>query len=146
MLNVGMFHSQIPDRYPLNANTSLIINVGFGWLSYLLAALLGERFLSLGIATILVSFGNVIAHTFLFNLRGKTFYNPGMLTAIVLFLPISVYFFVYVIQSNLASPLDWVIGIALGIVLNYFGVYKLIDWLKNKNSPYAFPARSLPPS
>lgn len=42
----------------------------------------------------LISLGNVAAHTFMFNLRGKSFYNPGMLTADILFLPIAVYFLV----------------------------------------------------
>jgi len=29
----------------------------------------------------------------LVSIKGKTLYNPGMLTAIVLFLPLSIYFF-----------------------------------------------------
>jgi len=47
-----------------------------------------------------------------------------MATAILLFLPISVYFFYLVIMGNLASPLDWVLGIVLGIALNYLGILK----------------------
>ena len=92
MMNVVMFGSQQPDRYPLNTNTALIVNVVVGWFSYLLAALFGEKLLWLGIATMLVSIGNFIAHTLLFNIRGKTLYNPGLLTALFLFLPIVVYF------------------------------------------------------
>ena len=68
-----------------------------GWLFYFLAALFGEKVLWLGMATILVSAGNFVAHTFLFNIKGKTFYNPGMLTADLLFLPIAVYFFMLVV-------------------------------------------------
>jgi hypothetical protein len=48
-----------------------------------------------------------------------------------------------VISQNLATPSDWFIGIALGIALNYFGVYKMIIWMADKNTPYIFPKRFL---
>ncbi|MGA2503411.1 MAG: HXXEE domain-containing protein [Anaerolineales bacterium] len=145
MMNTVMFSSQQPDRYPLNPNTALIINILVGWLFYFLAALFGERAVWLGIATMLVSAGNFIAHTFLFNIKGKTFYNPGMLTADIVFLPIAIYFFVVVLHGNLATPLDWGLGIVLGIALNYLGILKMIDLLKDANSMYIFPKRFLPP-
>jgi hypothetical protein len=99
----------------------------------------------LGIAAILVCVGNFIAHTFAFNIKGRTIYNPGMLTAIVFFLPLSVYFFSWVIQNHAASPHDWIVGFVLGIALNYIGIVKLIDWMKEPNTPYIFPARCLVP-
>lgn len=138
MMNAVMFASEQPDRFPLNSNTALIINLGVGWLFYLLAALFGAKLIWLGMATVLVSAGNFIAHTFLFNIKGKTHYSPGMATALLLFLPISVYFFYLVIKGNLASPLDWVLGIILGIALNYLGILKMIDWFKNRNTAYIF--------
>ena len=145
MVNSVMFASQQPDHYPLNTNTALIVNVVIGWLTYFLAAVFAEKAVWLGIATILISAGNFIAHTFLFNLKGKTCYNPGMLTADLLFLPIAVIFFVLVIGSGLATPLDWAIGIPLGMALNYLGILKLIDLLKDKNTPYIFPTRFMRP-
>ena len=146
MMNTVMFSSKQPDRYPLNTNTAFIINVFIGWLSYLLAAFFGERALWLGIATILVSVGNFIAHTFLFNIKGKTFYNPGMFTAIVLFVPIAAYFGFLLVQSNLATSADWIAGILLGVALNVIGILKLIDWLKDENTEYIFPKRFLMPT
>ena len=146
VMNTVMFSSKQPDRYPLNTNTAFIINVFVGWLTYFLAAVFGEKILWLGIATILVSVGNVIAHTFLFNIKGRTFYNPGMLTAIVFFLPIAVYFGYLLVQGNLATPIDWMFGIILGIFLNFIGILKLIDWLKDENTEYIFPKRFLLPS
>jgi hypothetical protein len=146
MMNTVMFSSKQPDRYPLNTNTAFIINVFIGWLSYLLAAVFAEKALWLGIATILVSVGNFIAHTFLFNIKGKTFYNPGMFTAIVLFVPIAAYFGFLLVQSNLATPADWIVGIILGIIFNVIGILKLIDWLKDENTEYIFPKRFLMPT
>lgn len=145
MVNTVLYSSKQPDRYPLNTNTALIVNVAVGWLLYFLAALFGEKALWLGIATILVSIGNVVAHTFLFNIKGKTRYNPGMFTAIILFAPIAGYFFYLLSQGNLATPVDWILGILLGFALNYIGILKLIDWLKDENTTFIFPKRSLLP-
>src|SRR5690606_22705690 len=78
MINRVMFKSNIPDRYPLNTNTSFIINVVLGWTIYLLAAIGAEQAIWLGMATILVSLANIIAHTFLFNIKGKTIFNAGL--------------------------------------------------------------------
>lgn len=146
MMNSVMFSSDQPDRYPLNTNTALIINVIVGWLFYFLAAVFGEKALWLGIATMLVSAGNFMAHTFLFNIKGKSRYNPGMLTADILFLPIAVYFFILVFKGNIATSFDWIMGIGLGIALNYFGILKLIQLLKDKRTAYIFPRRFLPPN
>ena len=146
MINSVLFSSQQPDRFPLNSNISLIVNVVIGWGFYFLAAVFAEHALWLGIATILVSVGNFVGHTFLFNIKGKTVYNPGMVTGVILFLPICLYFFYYVIQQGLVSPTDWVIGIILGIALNYIGILKLIDWLKDENTRYIFPQRCLIPN
>lgn len=68
-----------------------------------------------------------------------------MLTTIAFFLPLSVYFFAWVVQNHVATTLDWIIGIVLGVALNYLGVLKMIDWLKDENSPYVFPERFLVP-
>ena len=145
MINAALFSSKQPDRFPLNSNTALIVNVVIGWGFYFLAAVFAETALWLGIATILVSVGNIVAHTVLFNIKGKTVYNPGMLTAVILFLPISLYFFYFVIQNGLVTPIDWTVGIILGIVLNYIGILKVIDWLKDENTRYIFPKRCLIP-
>jgi hypothetical protein len=146
MINLVLFASKQPDRYPLNANTALVVNVLIGWLFYALAAVFGEKVIWFGIATILVSVGNVVAHTFLFNLKGKTFYNPGLVTADLLFLPIAVSFFVLIFQNHAATSLDWILGVGLGIALNYIGILKLIDWLKDEQTAYIFPQRCLPPA
>ena len=145
MMNKVMFSSQKPDRYPLNPNSALIVNLGVGWLFYLLAAVFGEKLIWLGMATILVSAGNFIAHTLLFNIKGKSLYNPGMLTADILFLPIAIYFFVLVIQGNLAGPLDWGLGIVLGVALNYLGIIQMVGLLKDENTKFIFPKRFLVP-
>lgn len=146
MLNSRVFKSDTPNRYPLNANSGMIVNVALGWGSYLLAALFWQQAMWLAIATILVSVGNIFAHTIVFNVKGKTRYNPGLLTSWLCFAPVVYLFFFLCTTNDLASPTDWYIGIALGIVLNYFGVYRMIFWLADKNSPYTLAPRLMVPS
>lgn len=145
MINKVMFCSDIPDRYPLNTNTSFIINVFIGWTIYLLAAIAGSQFVWLGIASILVSLGNIIAHTFVFNIKGKTFYNAGLVSCWILFAPCVFYFFKIITEENLATAQDYVIGILLGLLINFIGIFKLIGWLADKNSEFVFRNSQLLP-
>lgn len=144
MINTAMFSSDRPDRYPLNMRSAMLINIGLGWGTYVLAAFLAERAVWLGIATILISLGNVVAHTFLFNLKGHSWYNAGMATCWLLFLPIAFFFFRFLSREHLATPADWAIGIPLGILLN-IAVLASITWLKDPGTKDAFPRRSLLP-
>lgn len=143
MLNRVMFNSDLPDRYPLNTNTSLIINAGIGWPIYLLAALAGEQLVWLGMAAILVSVGNIIAHTFIFTIKGKTLYNAGLITCWLFFVPCVFYFFKIIHQEHLATGTDFLIGIPLGIIINIFGVLKPIQWLADRNTTFIFKPNQL---
>lgn len=143
MINTVVYKSDLPDRYPLNMNTSLFINIYIGWGGYFLAAVLAEKAIWMGFATILVSFGNLIAHTFLFNIKGETVYNAGMATSWFFFAPVTYFFFKIVKTNNLATNSDWIIGIVLGAAINFIGILKMIDWMKDKNTPYIFPERFL---
>lgn len=146
MLNGTVFGSDRPDRFPLNTNTALIINVGIGWTFYLGAVAAGQHAIWLGIATMCVNFGNAIAHLIVFNIKGRTLYNPGMATGTLFFLPLVVFFAIVVVRSDLTTATDWIIGIALGIALNVFGLVKLLLWLADRNTPWAFPQRCLLPA
>ncbi|HMR41116.1 MAG TPA: HXXEE domain-containing protein [Ignavibacteria bacterium] len=145
MLNSVIFKSKMPDRYPLNTNSAMFINVFLGWMVYFLSAILYDKFILLAFVTMLISFGNFIMHTFIMNIKAKTFYNPGQFTATFLFLPVSCMFFVYIFEYNVLSTLELIIGIGLGLFINIFGLIKLIDIMKNENSEYVFEPRQLIP-
>ena len=72
-------------------------------------------------------------------------YNAGMVTCILFFLPCIYLFFKTISVQNLATASDYYFGIALGIICNILGVLKMIDWLADKNSPYHFEQRNLLP-
>lgn len=143
-VNKVMFKSENPDRYPLNTNTAFYVNVFLGWFLYLLAALFGERAVWLGIASILISLGNVIAHSILFNIKGKTFYNAGLASCWLFFVPCIYYFFKTIYADNLVTYSDYLIGIPLGILFN-IGIFKGIGWLADKNTTYIFDQRNVLP-
>lgn len=145
MINRVMYNSDLPDRYPLNAKTAFYVNVLVGWLFYFLAALLGQKAIWLGIATIMVSIGNTVAHITVFNIKGRTIYNAGMATCWLLFVPCIYYFFMIIHGERLVTVVDYLIGVPLGIVLNVVGILKLIDWLADKETQYIFEQRNLLP-
>jgi len=142
MLNKVLYKSKIPDRYPLNANSAFIIDVGIEWTTYIVAAFLAESALWLGIAVMVFSFGNFIMHAFYYNIKAKTFYNPGMVTSVIFLLPVSVFFFWSVITGHIAGMWDYVIGIPLGIFFNLVNFVKIIDWLKDRDTSFVFTKQS----
>ena len=93
----------------------------------------------LAIAPMLLGIFEVIAHLGairMFNLQ--RFYSPGLVTAVVVMLPISIYTIVYVVQNNLMQPVYWlfsliymVIGVMIAqqIVVRMNGM-KYTDFLK----------------
>lgn len=146
MVNKVMFKSRIPDRYPLNTNTALVINVWLGWTLYLVAAIFGQKLIWLGMAATLVSLGNIAAHTILFNIKGRPLYNAGLVTCWLCFAPCVFYFFQIIHSENLVAPVDYFIGISLGLAINIFGVFKPISWLADRNTTYVFKRSQLLPS
>lgn len=145
MLNKAVYKSELPDRYPLNTNTALIVNVGLGWLGYFLAAILGDKAVWLGLAVILVSLGNIMTHTLAFNIKGKTFYNAGLVTSWLLLAPCVFFFFQIVYGGSLIKATDYLLGLPLGILLIVIGIIKMITWLADKDTTYAFEKRNLLP-
>lgn len=141
MVNTVLFKSSEPDRYPLNTNSSFIVNVVLGWGIYAAAIFVNTDAVWFTMIPIIVSLGNFMAHTLLFNIKGKTFYNPGMLTSVLLFLPIVIYYFYYISINDLAATSDYIFGIIGGIILNYVGIIKMIEWMKDKNTKYIFASR-----
>lgn len=145
MINRVMFHSARPDRYPLNTNTAFIINVVIGWGLYFFAALGAEKVVWLGMASIVVSMGNIFAHTFVFNFKGRTLFNAGLVTSWLFFAPCIYFFFVIIHRDHLVQGSDYLIGIPLGLMINILGIIKLIGWMADKNTSFIFKDRQLLP-
>ena len=71
----------------------------------------------LAIAPMLLGIIEVIAHLGairMFNLQ--RFYSPGLVTAVVVMLPISIYTIVYVVQNDLMQPVFWLFSLIYMVI------------------------------
>ena len=88
-----------------------------------------------------ISAMEVVVHCFLLRLKSQTLfgssYNPGMLTAIVGFLPCAVFFIVLLIKAK-PKIKDILLGIVFAFVVNYACVVLPEQLFSSENSQYAF--------
>lgn len=124
------------DRFPGNQRNCLIVNM----LAYpfYLAAILWPGAIWLGLATMFFGFFQVLGHGVIMNIRSKGWYNPGLATAVLLHLPIGIYYISYVSTHGSIASGDWLLG-ALGfIVATAVLVVLPVQGLKDRQSPYPF--------
>ena len=127
-----------PDRYKLNRQSALFVNVFFAYPFYVLPILF-PNLIWLGLATVLFSMAQVGVHGIVINRKLRSLYNPGLFTVIVLFWPIGLTYIWYVIANQLVQWWMWPVAIACLAFAAFFGLYMLaFHWLADPNSPYPF--------
>ena len=122
-------------NYPGNWNSIMIVNLS-SYIFYILALCL-PNVIWLGLGTMLFNLFQVLGHCFEMNIKGKTWYNPGMATSIVLFLPISIAYIVQVAES--ATAVTWVAAVAALVVMLSVSVILPVQAMKKEDSPYVIP-------
>lgn len=138
IMNMGIRHSDIPDRYPLNQFSAFLVNVVVGYIMYSLPIIFPEA-IWLGIPPIVFGLGQVIGHGFVFGRSYRSHYSPGLIACILFHLPIGILYLRYVIVNHMASAGIWLVGIGIdffvaGFIFN-FCVYRL---MAHKDSKYPF--------
>jgi hypothetical protein len=131
--------SPAPDRYPSNANSSMVVNVFAAYPIYILAFIFFEA-IWLGLfAAFLFWVGQFMFHGVLTTRKLKYFCNPRLLTTIA-GVALGIYYVWHVESSDLASVWDWVGALALlPVFVVVVVMLKLtFTWLADKNSPYPF--------
>lgn len=122
------------DRYPGNKQSCMLVNT-LAYPFYLLS-IFNQDIVWLGLATMIFGFMQVIGHGITMNIRGKTWYNPGMATAICLHLPIGIYYLQYIHHYNLVSGYDYLYAF-LTFVLSVLVIIILpVQLLKDRKTPY----------
>ena len=135
-----MDEKQAPDRYPLNANQVLISNVFLTYPFYVIPILF-PQVIWLGVMQIGQGLIQLPLHGVVMNVKLKSPYNPGMLSCVLLQLPIGIYYIWYVHAHHLATTTDYVLG-AIAAVLSLF-----VLWLgpilifRSRQSKYPFSER-----
>lgn len=127
--------TKIPERYPMNKNTSFIANVGCMYLLHILSIIFSDNFL-LGLIVIYFSLTQIFIHGIAFNIKMKRLYNPGMASLIFVLYPVGIYYIWY-IATNYSVP-DWywwgaaILLVPVAFICLMFPIKKLAD----RNSPY----------
>jgi hypothetical protein len=134
---VMMGEKQAPDRYPLNANQVMISNVFLTYPFYVIPILF-PQVIWLGVMQIGQGLIQVPLHGVVMNVKLKSPYNPGMLSCVLLQLPIGIYYIWYVRANNLATPRDFVLGsiaALLSMIVLWLGPIAI---LRSRQSRYPF--------
>lgn len=142
--NRGVFNSDSPRNYPLNAQTAMIINTGFAYPFYLAPVLFPKK-KWLGLAPVLLGWGQVVGHGLVIPLKSGAKYGPGFLTALLLHLPIGIAYVRALGRQSPVSQADWTKGLAGVVAGAVFGVALPNFLLRDRNSPYAFTAAQIGP-
>lgn len=122
-------------RYPGNWNSIMIVNLS-AYVFYILAVIF-PNLLWLGAATMLFDLYQVVGHGFQMNLKMHTWYNPGMGSAVLLFLPIAIWYFCQ--AAPLMGCIDWVLAVLAFAAIAALTVVLPVQGLKSPESPYAMP-------
>ncbi|QDM47064.1 HXXEE domain-containing protein [Paenibacillus thiaminolyticus] len=143
LFNAVIFRSEHPERYPLNTQSAMIINLGIAYLFYLLPVFV-PHLIWLGLAPVFMGFFQFIWHGIFANLKAKTIYNPGLGAVLLLHFPIGGWYIYHILTHNLASAwIDFGHGLFCDRRLSF--IIKGNMWLKNEHSPYAFTPKQLGP-
>lgn len=127
-----------PRHWPLNQVNSMVGNWLFAVLVYLLPLFLPDvRFLTLAAA--IFGFFEVLMHATVFNIAVKTWYNPGLLTAVFGLLPVSVWYFAGIWGQNPYRVTDLVLAL-VWVGFNYWLGFRspLYKKLGERSDRYAF--------
>jgi len=136
IMNKVIQPSDRPDRYPLNQNSAMVVNVS--WYPFALVALIFQHQIWLGLGTLLFWVGQLVVHGVLTNVKLKTIYNPGTLTMLA-GLALLVYYVYYGESNELVSIWDWVGGVVVTVIFAVVFLVKMTySWLADEDSPYRF--------
>lgn len=138
IMNIVLRPSEQPDRYPLNQNSAMVVNVLAAYGFYLVPAFF-SKIAWLGIAPAFFGFGQFIIHGVVTNRKLRSFYNPGLAAVVFLHFPIGGYYLYYLVSHHLVTGWDWGIGVVYTGAFMYVALVKMTyDWMANQNSRFRF--------
>jgi len=129
------------DRYPGNKQSCMLVNT-LAWLFYITPIFFPE-YIWWGLATMFFGFFQVLGHGILMNVKGKTWYNAGMATAVFLHLPIGIYYIQYVTAHGLASHHDYIFAALTLMAATVLIVALPVQGLRSRNTHFPFSDKEL---
>ena len=138
IMNIVLQGSEKPDRYPLNQNSAMIINVIAAYLFYLIPVFF-PKVIWLGIAPTLFGFGQFIIHGIVTPKKLGSFYNPGLGAVVLLHYPIGIAYLYYIHAHGIVTVFDWVSAVVYLGAFQFLTLKKMTyTWLVDKDSKYPF--------
>lgn len=136
MLSIGGM-----SRYfkPLNQLSSAVANVTFAYVFYLLPVFF-PHVIWLGLSTMIVgAVLQVIGHAILVNYQIRSFYSPGVATAVFGWLPLGVIYVYYIYEKGLVNGWDWLAAIGYMVIAMFITFYVIEQLIfGGENPPYPF--------
>jgi hypothetical protein len=137
-----VFHSDRPDRYPLNTNTALIVNVPLAYTFYVLPMVFSKpRWL--GLAPALFGFGQAVGHGLIFNRLAKDRYSPGFLASLLLHVPIGIQYLRALREDAPIERSDLARAGAYTVAFAVSSIAAPNVLLSDKNSPHRFTPKQV---
>ena len=128
------------DRFPLNAKSAFIVNVCCVYPIYILGIVLsGVHFLSIVIAY--MTMAQVLMHGIVMNRKMGTLYNPGVVTAAFVMVPVGIYALWFIGTSFDIPSWYWWAALATCPFIVALTIALPIRACQDENSPHVFPER-----
>lgn len=137
-----MSEKNVPDRYPLNRQSCLTVNVFAAYTFYIVPILL-PNLIWLGLAQILFGVAQLAIHGVVINRKLNAWYNPGLAVVVFLHIPIAIYYIRYVYDHGLMQTWYWLAAILLTLLSAFVVILLPVQLLKDKNSAYRFSAEEM---
>lgn len=123
-----------PSKWDCNNLNSMFGNWGFLFLVYILPLFFTSlRFLVVG--AMIFNFLELFMHVVVFNVRLKTRYNPGMITALLL-AAVSVSYFLNVFEAGAFVWYDYLLATVWFVVVFWFSFRSPLYWALGRKSGY----------
>jgi hypothetical protein len=92
-----------------------------------------------------VGWSQIVLHGIVIPRKAGAKYGPGILTALLLHLPIGISYLKAIGQEGPIGRKDWVTGLIGAVGSAVFGVAVPNMVMRDRNSPYAFTAKQMGP-
>lgn len=139
--NKGMFHSDTPRHYPLNANTGMCINTAIAYPFYI-APIVFPRSKWLGLGPVIFGMTQAVGHGVLFPRIAGDKYSPGFLASILLHVPIGITY-IGAMRTEGLSRNDILKGLAYTVAFSAAGVAAPNFLMRDKNSTHEFETKQM---
>ncbi|MCD8899623.1 HXXEE domain-containing protein [Staphylococcus gallinarum] len=135
VVNKASFREEVDfSHYPGNTLSTFVVNMSV-YVLYI-CALIFPQLIWLGLATMIFNLMQFFGHGYSINRALGTWYNPGLVSSVVFFLPISIYYVYYVHHFHLVNFVTWILAILVYFIAVFLTITLPFEKLKSRKSQY----------